>query len=40
MKNITDYLVDEGSFEEDILLGRNLGVDRTLSVGLLRLILA
>ena len=36
MKNITDYLVDEGSFEEDILLGKNLCVDRSLSVGLLR----
>jgi len=23
MKNITDYLVDEGSYEEDILLGNN-----------------
>jgi len=22
MKNITDYLVDEGSYEEDILLGK------------------
>jgi hypothetical protein len=24
MKNITDYLVDEGSYEEDVLLGINL----------------
>jgi len=24
MKNITDYLVDEGSYEEDILLGKNV----------------
>jgi len=24
MKNITDYLVDEGSYEEDILLGNVL----------------
>ena len=24
MKNITDYLVDEGSYEEDILLGNSI----------------
>jgi len=36
MKNITDYLVDEGSFEEDILLGKHLFVDRTLCVGFLK----
>jgi len=34
MKNITDYLVDEGSYEEDILLGNNVCLARMLNMSL------
>lgn len=27
LKNITEYLVDEGSYEEEALLGKNIGID-------------
>jgi len=40
MRNITDYLVDEGHYEEDILLGKNICVIRPLCISLSSFMLA